>query len=456
MENLCVSPNEKGIRCKNNRIGDSMFCEMHSCQFKGNYCKFKTLEQYLEQYLLKNPMSCDTKIPNLLKIYDLLNKSYKMRVQYREKAFMPETWDIGHDLKIRYVYNQLSYCENILEKKFQEEKKEMCDSDESDDESLGDSSSDSEDEKENKKEKDVKKTKKIQRKIYYSRMSKAAIAAKWNDELDEYLLQENLKRQKTLDEYVQLDIEGHKKLELPYQEGFFNFVVSFNNVIRRKLYCRYGMTVVSEIFETKKDSFELNNSECAKCAKCIKNFKKEYECHVKSPKHFKLMYDIYCKLIEKKIEKIRMRLFLYKYQEKYNEYKLWFYDLEESVIIWSQTCKKENRKMPKANIDIRESCQDDCCSPKWQISLPTFDSIKKVDLCLQANEKMKTNFLGSTKTTQDVSIYDVKKKQLSKLFIYNIFTVNKELMNRIYKFTRHFSDVYIPWKIEKKRAEKVT
>lgn len=112
---FCVSPsqNDEHLRCQNVVIGKSQFCKIHSDKHKPLYMKHKKLEKHLPEDI---PGGANTKY--LLRIYAGYVEAYQLRDTYRKQAFMPETWDRGHDLRISFIWGKIEEITQILEDRF--------------------------------------------------------------------------------------------------------------------------------------------------------------------------------------------------------------------------------------------------------------------------------------------------------------------------------------------------
>lgn len=107
-----------GTRCERYSIGNSTFCEAHSKMFKAQYLKYKDIENILRKKLIKTRINADTDIYELLKFYSMICDAWQRRVNFRKKAFVPDAWDYGHDLRIRFLQTKALYVIEILKKKF--------------------------------------------------------------------------------------------------------------------------------------------------------------------------------------------------------------------------------------------------------------------------------------------------------------------------------------------------
>jgi len=462
---ICVSPNfnDNKMRCTYNRIGESMFCELHSRLFKTDYLKYKNLETYSIQYLNKYPLSYSTNIRNLLKIYHLIDKSYKLRIQFREKAFMPETWDVGHDLQINYLYNQLIHCENIIEEKFKANA-DNSSNDDDDDSNQSNQSDEDSDEDDNytpsSYNSNKKKQLKTQLKIQRSRLSKTQIAAKWNDELTEFLRNNQLKRQQILDKYTQAEIEACDKYQLPYLKGLFYFTVAIKFISQYKLYRCHGVTVISRGFTIKTDKFEsfaLMNDDFDDV--CRHNSHAFFNNLMDSPKYFMIYYNIYSMILENKLDTLHMRLFLFKHQRTYYDYFLWFYDFDDYITLYSEkqhTKKNKKNKMSEIFLFHTDSCKNKCCLPFFQTDIPTFDDINKVDACVPDKDEQMSFHCSPDNCIINAPFYQpgdniILSDESTK---YDLNDTNRNMTESIIKYTRRFQ--FISDSIKRKVNKKIT
>jgi len=114
MFEFCVSPTINGTRCQEFSVGDSKFCVEHSNKFKKKYILYK----YLEKNIDITPKTSE----EALILYGKLRKAFRIRSDYRKKAFVPEMWDRGHDLRMSYILDKMSECEELLRMWFNEDK----------------------------------------------------------------------------------------------------------------------------------------------------------------------------------------------------------------------------------------------------------------------------------------------------------------------------------------------
>ena len=120
---ICVSPETLNStkRCtkhsfSQNGIYMSLFCENHSNLFRNEYLKYKKIESYIKLDLKT------TDIRFLLKCYAQLEESYNRRYKYRKRAFVPEAWDVGHNIKMKKIIKNIDLVVSRLKILFKEEK----------------------------------------------------------------------------------------------------------------------------------------------------------------------------------------------------------------------------------------------------------------------------------------------------------------------------------------------
>lgn len=137
--NLCVSPVEEGKRCKERNIGESFFCKVHADLYHNDYLRYKKLEESIKFVTKKKPLN-KMSVKELLMCYSRLYKAYDLRNEYREKAFIKEAWDEGHDFYIKILWSWIYRYYNELVQRFKQEKEkeEELSEDESESESEDD------------------------------------------------------------------------------------------------------------------------------------------------------------------------------------------------------------------------------------------------------------------------------------------------------------------------------
>jgi len=99
-------------RCTQKAKVNSVFCEQHSSEHLSNYLKYKKLEEHLKE-IQKNQS-----VAYYLRNYSSYNKAYQERFQFREKAIAYEARDIGHQIRLDYLWDQINICVTNLERIF--------------------------------------------------------------------------------------------------------------------------------------------------------------------------------------------------------------------------------------------------------------------------------------------------------------------------------------------------
>jgi len=111
--NICVSfeirPEQ---RCSQIAKLKSVFCEHHSAQHLTAYLKYKKLEGNLKE--IKPHQS----VKYYLKSYSTYNKAYQERFKFREKSIAYEARDIGHQIRLDWLWEQINLCITNLERIF--------------------------------------------------------------------------------------------------------------------------------------------------------------------------------------------------------------------------------------------------------------------------------------------------------------------------------------------------
>lgn len=264
---FCVSPsrNNEYLRCQNVVIGKSQFCKIHSDKHKPLYMKHKKLEKHLPEDI---PGGANTKY--LLRIYAGYVKAYQLRDTYRKQAFMPETWDRGHDLRISFIWGKIEEITQILEERF--DSGVPVESPTTKNTTFSLSRGEIEDKidltklastlEKGDNEKKTSKLKQIQNIIKMKE-------TEFNTLVPQYIKDRNLKRQQRIKDYNEYDQDLQKKiLKVKYIKDFVLFVDFFMGfILSSKSHKRLGGTLKNkeQIHEATKillihDNFNLEES----------------------------------------------------------------------------------------------------------------------------------------------------------------------------------------------------
>ena len=105
----CVSFwNTPAIQCPNRALPNSVFCRPHADKFYKAYREYKNLEKELL------PIT-EGKGPNFyLKEYVKYSKAHSKRFEFREKAIAYSAKDIGHQIRLGWLWDQIQLCVNYL------------------------------------------------------------------------------------------------------------------------------------------------------------------------------------------------------------------------------------------------------------------------------------------------------------------------------------------------------
>lgn len=113
MEENCVSFFENpDIRCPNPHQKNSVFCEIHSRQHLRDYLRYKKLEEDLV------PVQPGQSVKYYLHNYAKFSRAHDLRLNFREEAIAHSARDIGHQIRLDWLWLQLTLCVRYLEKLF--------------------------------------------------------------------------------------------------------------------------------------------------------------------------------------------------------------------------------------------------------------------------------------------------------------------------------------------------
>ena len=116
----CLAPSldNRVVQCSNLTQG-SDHCKDHQNLLNPRYKQYKIIcnvAKALHVQLIHN-----TETHELLRLYSFCNSAYLSRERYREDAYMPEYWDIGHGHQIRLFLELMCDCERRLTQVFDRE-----------------------------------------------------------------------------------------------------------------------------------------------------------------------------------------------------------------------------------------------------------------------------------------------------------------------------------------------
>lgn len=100
------------VRCPNPPKLDSVFCDFHSRQHLAKYLKYKKLEANL------NPIRDNQTKEYYLKAYSRFSQAHQVRFIFREKAIAYSARDIGHQIRIDWLWDQVTLCVQHLGRLF--------------------------------------------------------------------------------------------------------------------------------------------------------------------------------------------------------------------------------------------------------------------------------------------------------------------------------------------------
>lgn len=114
MDDTCASYCETpAVRCPKPHKHESVFCDIHSVQHLAKYVKYKKLEANLHE--VRDGQSADY----YLKLYAKISHAYKVRFDFRESAIAHSARDIGHQIRLDWLWAQSTLCVQHLETIFQ-------------------------------------------------------------------------------------------------------------------------------------------------------------------------------------------------------------------------------------------------------------------------------------------------------------------------------------------------
>lgn len=399
----CVSPSfeDDTIRCPMDAIGSSLFCKHHSALFAPQYRKYKKIES-----MIPKEIDSSWTYEKLWKVYGDIEKSHNLRIEYRNKAFMQESWDNGHNLQIRRLSDLLEKCTNILLSR------QICENEESD------SSSDSESESSSEHVKYIRKrpvmTKKLRTTMLEKRQQRIIEQQRWNTELSKYIAENEAYMKHCNDRYIQIEKKFGEVLGMNVDgiianwemfEIYIDKLIRFDNL--------NGSLVTSAHIPIRLKHISDGD---VTCNACYKRTKEVYDDKIKAHLSGKEFKDLVANIMDvinmiKEKGTVTARFFL----TGINLYKIGFVGSDKSISFQLQGKSKSTLWLLED--DDSTVCYCDNCCP---IKCPTFDDIRNIDNVFEGNEEV--SYYDKYIVITDVDKqkrYHKRKRALSRLKLKN-------------------------------------
>lgn len=119
---ICISPSSinASIQCNNQRIGESLHCEIHAGPARKLYSQYKSAQASVDSIITN--LGIDGDIYTYFSIYSRLSEEMRLRGQHRAKFVMPEFYDKGHDFYVTNRKGLIETCKKHIEEYFSQQK----------------------------------------------------------------------------------------------------------------------------------------------------------------------------------------------------------------------------------------------------------------------------------------------------------------------------------------------